>query len=306
MKNIFIVFLIIGLLLITGCGGNAQENDENAQAQIETSATDVPATDIVPTNTAASIVEPTLPPTLEATAEPTATRVPTLPWTTFTGGNIKAPILLYYSIGLNDDGLADFYHVTIEEFDKQMQTLAMHGFEAVTIDQLVDVIWRGGSIPEKPVVITFDYGNSSVYEKAFPIMKKYGFVGSVYYVASWFGLETSMTTPQILELMDAGWSLGSMSYTHRSMVAAYLELQYEMRMSKLRLEELFSVNVNTFAYPYGEMNEYVGGKVGDYGYTGAVGLGESIYQGLFNVYYLSRIEVHGFMPITDFLKIFDQ
>jgi hypothetical protein len=306
MRNKIIIFLIIGLIIVTGCGGNAEKNDETTQAQVEATATDVPLPEIVPTNTTTLIEEPTITPTLEATAEPTATRVPTLPWTTFTGGSIKAPILLYYSIGLNDDGLADFYHVTIENFEKQMQTLSMHGYETVTTDQLVDVIWSGGSIPERPVVITFDYGNSSVYEEAFPIMEKYGFVGSVYYVASWFGLEESMTTPQILELTDAGWSLGSMSYTHRSMVTAYLELQYEMRMSKLRLEELFGVDVNTFAYPYGEMNEYVGGKVGGYGYTGAVGLGESIYQGLFNVYYLSRIEVHGFMPINDFLKIFDQ
>jgi len=287
------------LLFIIGCNGNAQNNENDTLAQAEQTATNTPMPEPTPTNTEIPIPEATFTPTVEPTSTPT----PRPPWVWHEAGTIKAPILLYHHVDLNSSGYADRYYISPEDFEIQMRALAAQGYETVTIDYLVDVIWSGGLMPEKPVVLTFDDGQLSVYENAYPIMKELGFVGSIYYVASWFGSEVGMNNSEIQELVDAGWSLGSHSYTHRSMIAAYLELQYEMRQSKLKLEELFGVEVNTFAYPFGDMDEYAGRKVGNYGYTGAVGLGDSVYQGLYNIYYLSRIEIYGTTSLVDFLGI---
>jgi peptidoglycan/xylan/chitin deacetylase (PgdA/CDA1 family) len=71
-------------------------------------------------------------------------------------------------------------------------------------------------------VIWFDDGLLSVYENAFPIMKKYGLIGIVAVISSKVGsfqeIENKtfpcMNIQQLKELIENGWEVASHSFTH--------------------------------------------------------------------------------------------
>ena len=286
-------------VVLSGCSESAQINEEATQPYI------------APTKTQKPIIEPTLKSTLIPTqainSTPTTTPSPTStskpPWIWHESGDVDVPVLLYHHIDTKENGEESRYYVSPEDFKQQMLTLSQLGHETITVDYLVEIIRHGGLLPEKPLVITFDDGQLSVYENAYPIMRDLGFVGTVYIVSSWVGSGFLMDIAEIQELADQGWSIGSHSNSHKNLVEFSSELHYEMRMSKLDLEDQLGVDVSTFAYPFGVIDEFVGTKVREYGYTGAVGLGSQTSQGLFNLYYLSRIEIFGTFSIDEFLEM---
>jgi len=65
-----------------------------------------------------------------------------------------------------------------------------------------------------PVMIQFDDGNLTVYEKAFPLMKARGIVGTFNVVTSFIGTEGNCSWEQLREMQDAGWTIASHSIDH--------------------------------------------------------------------------------------------
>ncbi len=107
------------------------------------------------------------------------------------------------------------------------------------------------------VSFTFDDGYESVYTTAFPILEKYGQVGTVYVVPQVVGTEGYLTREQLHELADAGWEIGSHSMTHADLTAIALhEAELELATSKAWLEGA-GFRVHSFASPYGKYNDQV-------------------------------------------------
>ncbi|MGN1308085.1 MAG: polysaccharide deacetylase family protein, partial [Faecousia sp.] len=87
------------------------------------------------------------------------------------------PILMYHHFA--DEVTADTY-ISPAVFDAQMKTLSEAGYTAVTFQEMIDYVYHGGSLPEKPVCITIDDGYYSNYEIAWPILEKYGMKATVF------------------------------------------------------------------------------------------------------------------------------
>ena len=116
-------------------------------------------------------------------------------------------------------------------FARQMRYLHDQGYKAVTLRQVVNA-WQGkGTLPRKPVVISFDDGYPSHYQTAAPIMNEYGWVGLLN--ADWNVLEKShRLAAQVRLLAAAGWEIGSHSLTHPDLTtldAAALERRWRAR-----------------------------------------------------------------------------
>ena len=62
-------------------------------------------------------------------------------------------------------------------FEQEIRLLKEQGYTAVGLDDVA--AWKAGkkTLPEKSVVITFDDGDRSVLEIAYPILKRWGLVG---------------------------------------------------------------------------------------------------------------------------------
>ena len=199
------------------------------------------------------------------------------------------PILLYHHIA--DDSGWNRYFVSPDNFRQQMKALSKWGYTSITPSYLAQVLINGGELPERPVIITFDDGNLDVYANAFPIMQKFGFVGTFYIVAARVGSYNLVDAAQLRELAAAGWEIGSHSSTHLDLTSDHSQVRYEVLESRLKLEEDIGLPVRSFAYPFGTVDEFIANQTSEYGYSNAMGLGALNEQTLGSLFYLSRREV---------------
>ncbi len=208
-------------------------------------------------------------------------------------GRIKCPIFLYHRISIpenynpnNINWRINPYYVLPDEFRKQIQMLNNWGYTTIPIKKLTNAISLGETLPDRPIIITFDDGDESVYTQAFPIMKEFGFTGVIYLVYNYIGTPGYMTVDQIKELAAAGWEVGSHSMTHSDLTTAS-SLNYEVMISRRKLEILLHVPVRSFAYPFGKDDINLRNFVARY-YTSAMGLGVYVTQRPGDQYYLWR------------------
>jgi peptidoglycan/xylan/chitin deacetylase (PgdA/CDA1 family) len=205
---------------------------------------------------------------------------------------VTVPILLYHRI--TDERAADSrYSVSIENFFQQMEELNYWGYSTISVEQLVDHISKGHTLPPRPVVISFDDGYLDVYNNAFPIMEKYGFTGTVYVVANRLNAEGFLQEEDLKTLLDQGWEIGSHGMTHTELTQNHALVRQEILQSRLDLEKALGIKVSSFAYPFGSVDGYISNKVFDYGYRAAVGVGHLVVHSFGTVYNLSRREVQG-------------
>ena len=279
------VFLLVSLLLLAGgCG------------QVPVPATVTPTIPL-PTLTAASTDTATLVPsptfTLTPSLTPTPTITPSPTWAFTPFGKIICPILLYHRIGEPPDARAASarYYVTPADFEQQMQALFEWGYTAIPMSLLVTAVTQGAELPQRPIVISFDDGDMSVYTTAYPIMQRYGLTGINYLVVNRLGIDGYMGVNEIKELTNSGWEVGSHGITHTDLVTIPHKLEYEEYQSRVDLQAALGVPVDTFAYPFGSYNESVSRRLPDYGYRAAMGLGTFYGHSRSDLLYMSRLEI---------------
>ncbi len=304
--------LIVVLVILTLAGCSTPKATE-APGAVYTAAALTVSANITQTAASLPTATPTAVPT--NTAAPTATLAPTatvpLPtptWVTLPPGKVTVPILLYYHVGDGkEDNLYYQWETNIDipsaDFRHQMQILKDAGYTSVTVSKIADVLLKGGELPAKPVAITFDVITTGIYNKAFPIMKAYGFVGTLYVTSNQVNGEGVLNERQIKELVTAGWEIGSRGSNGVDLTLDHSVLSDEISGSRLRLEGMFGVPVTSFSYPYGSMDPAVASRVNEWGYRSAVGLLNFYDHTLANLYYLPRLEVKNTWSKQDFVSV---
>jgi peptidoglycan/xylan/chitin deacetylase (PgdA/CDA1 family) len=131
-------------------------------------------------------------------------------------------------------------------------------------------------------------------------MRDLGFVGAFYIVGNRLQSKDYVNEDQMRDLIDNGWEIGSHSMSHIDLTLDYSSVWYEVRQSRLTLQDATGESIDTFAYAYGKTDEFITGKVSEYGYKAAMGLGTSWEHTLWTLFYLSRIEVHGDYSLATF------
>ena len=170
--------------------------------------------------------------------------------------------------------------------------------------QLRDVVRRGyvgatlTEALERPparrvVVVTFDDGFRSVLEPARPVLAEVGLPGTVFAVTafpgssrplSWPGVShwlttphagelTSLSWPELRELADAGWEVGSHTHTHPHLTQTDDEtLAGELAGSRAICERELGRPCRTLAYPYGDADGRVVRAAEQAGYAAAAAM----------------------------------
>lgn len=270
MKHRYSLFLGLAFLL-SACGTTAIAAPKATESVTQ-----------MPTPTLMATVSPTFSPS----PVPTTTRVVQGP------DAVIVPILLYHRIGISP--INSQYYVPPEKFEAQMKLLHDWEYTIIPIELLVKAIQEGAELPPRPVIITFDDGDITVYTTAFPIMKTYGLTGVVYIVGNYMNTDGYMSADQIKELTAAGWEVGSHSRSHRILTKLDPATQREeIVQARKDLQEATGSPVQTFAYPFGIMNNAVGSYAHFAGYIAAMGLGFTSDQGVSNLFWLQRRDVKG-------------
>lgn len=93
---------------------------------------------------------------------------------------MKVPVLMYHSVSDNQEWLWGHLSCPISVFEDHVRSLSSSGFITVSLQELYDHMKYGAALPPKPVVLTFDDGYLDNWVYAFPILKRYGFKGTIF------------------------------------------------------------------------------------------------------------------------------
>jgi len=177
--------------------------------------------------------------------------------------DLSIPVLYYHSVSTVPK---NEICMPPSEFEKQMAYLSEQGYHTVSVTQIYDFFTGKGTLPDKPIAITFDDGYKDNYTNAFPTMKKYGFTGTIFVIAENIGSNNILTWDDLKALIKEGWQIGGHSMTHVDLTKLDSpKLTEEVKNSKLSLEKKLEP-IKSFCYPFGAYNAKVEKAVQDAGY----------------------------------------
>jgi poly-beta-1,6-N-acetyl-D-glucosamine N-deacetylase len=113
----------------------------------------------------------------------------------------------------------DQYATSTRNLAAHFDWLKSHGYNVISVQQLIDARSGRGGLPQKAVLLTFDDGLRSVYTKVFPLLKAYHYPAVVAVVGAWVDLTLDdkvdygprpflrgdfVTWDQLREMQDSG------------------------------------------------------------------------------------------------------
>ena len=205
------------------------------------------------------------------------------------------PVLMYHVIAdpPSSAQLPELY-VDPKTFDRQMEALEKQGYTGVSLNQVYGAWFKGGELPEKPVVVSFDDGYRSQYVYARPELRKLGWPGVLSAIAGRIGQPGAELSNQMVQTMiNDGWELDSHTINHVDVSqASGSELQREVGGSRRMLQQRFHQPINFFCYPSGAYDDQAIQAVRAAGYLGATTTNEGLASKS-EMYTLKRIRVDG-------------
>ena len=157
-------------------------------------------------------------------------------------------------------------------FARQMDLLGKQRqhFPVARLDQVAGFL-ASGERHSRRVVLTFDDAWADNHANALGPLSQHHLPAILYVPSRLLGHPGYMTRTQVLEMDDAGVTIGAHSRTHPDLRACPPErLEREVRGSKEDLEDLLAKPVTSFAYPTGLTDERVQAAVAAAGFTSAV------------------------------------
>lgn len=86
--------------------------------------------------------------------------------------SVRLPVLMYHKVLKNRNSLGK-YTVLPSELEADLIYMKEHGYTTVTVEDLVAYVYNDVSLPEKPIMLTFDDGFRSYYTYVLPLLEKY-------------------------------------------------------------------------------------------------------------------------------------
>jgi peptidoglycan/xylan/chitin deacetylase (PgdA/CDA1 family) len=207
--------------------------------------------------------------------------------------NAAVPVLMYHVINTPKPGTAEpELWVSRDDFQAQMKYLADHGYHGVTLRQVWDAWHKGGLLPSKPIVISFDDGYHSHYTNALPILKSQGWPGVE-------NLEVNQTQEdlkpdEVKALIAAGWEVDAHTISHPDLTTLDdSQLQQEVAGSRQQIRQQYGVPVDFFCYPAGRFDDRVIAAVKAAGFVGATTTQLGLAKPDEDPYQLPRVRVNG-------------
>lgn len=185
-----------------------------------------------------------------------------------------------------------------ERFRQQLKLIDSLNFTPITFMDYQLYLEDQLTLPEKPIILTFDEGHLDTYEVALPILREFGMKAVIYVIgnrsqryALWNQNHENdecplMTNEQILRAREDGFEIGAHSMNHTKFTnLGKEELHEEVVGSKKSLEALLDETILSFAYPYGLHDQRAYTIVRNSGFkfacgvqTGPPGFGDDIFD----------------------------
>jgi len=129
--------------------------------------------------------------------------------------SVQLPVVMYHSL-LKDTKLQGQFVIDPQKFEDDLKMLKEKGYTTVTVKDLIDYVYNDKSLPEKPILLTFDDGYYNNYLYAYPLLKKYeckAVISPVVYYSEVYSESTDApsasyshcTWEQLKEMQESGY-----------------------------------------------------------------------------------------------------
>lgn len=196
------------------------------------------------------------------------------------GQSVDVPIIMYHAVS-DVQSIQGEYVISSAEFENDLKYLADNGYTTVFVEDIVNFVNGNGSLPEKPIVLTFDDGYYNNYLYVFPLLKKYNAKATISPIAYYSELYTETTDvnecyshstwSELKEMHESGCvEIGNHTYnlhtndsiqTGVGKISGESSNTYKERITQDILTAQNMIKENTgkectvFAYPFGKYNE---------------------------------------------------
>ncbi len=182
------------------------------------------------------------------------------------------PVLMYHKVPDVAPATKHQIFVTKDNFARHLAFFRRRGLTPITFaDYLAFARAQRplADFPKRPVILTFDDGYEDNYVNLLPLMQHYGYRGVLYLLGDFaadhnhWDLAADPTEPRAALMSEAqkhafvaaGWEIGAHTLSHPHLPALPLpEAIAEIKASKQALEARLHLVIETFAYPYGDLN----------------------------------------------------
>jgi peptidoglycan/xylan/chitin deacetylase (PgdA/CDA1 family) len=220
----------------------------------------------------------------------------------------RVPVLMYHGVSA-----ATLTSITPALFAQQMSMLHRAGVRVLPLHEVVDRLHRNLPLPFRALAITFDDGLRSVYDAAWPVLRRFGFPATVFLVANyldrdngWPGQppqvkpEPMLTWSQVRELDRDGLEMAAHTLDHpRLDLLAEDAVRAQVAGSRTAIESQLGHEITLFAYPYGRHTPAVRAIAGE-SFTGACTARPGFVKDGSDPLRLDRIDV-GYLTTHPFL-----
>lgn len=227
----------------------------------------------------------------------------------YVNGYQTVPILCYHRFGLDKSKMV----VAPSDFARQMDYLAQHDYRVVRLGDLIEFLQGKRALPKRAVVITMDDGYKSVYQHAFPVLRRLGFPATVFVYSDYVGAREGLTWKEMQEMTASGLvDIQPHSKTHSNLGFAQPgegesdyqhRLQAETQAPLNDISKNLGIPVHTFAYPYGDTNKDVIEQLKQRDYRLAVTVQPGNNAAFAYPYMLQRSMVFGDQDLDGFAKL---
>lgn len=185
------------------------------------------------------------------------------------GRAMNFQVLLYHGVTLHREeirGKPSREYLSRDEFHSQIRWMKEQKCTFMTLKECRELALRD-AIPPRGVCLTFDDGKKSHLDLVAPVLVEEGIRGTFFIITDWLRRPNFLEPGDLRKLSDLGMEVGSHSLSHPFMTGlSESEMRREASDSKRFLEDLISAPVESYSYPYGDVNGRVRGTVAEAGY----------------------------------------
>lgn len=174
-------------------------------------------------------------------------------------GSQAAVVLLYHHVS---DTTPKSTSISPAQFDAQMDYLERNNFTIVPLLELTEKLRKGENLPDKTVAITFDDSYVSVYQSAFPRLKKRGWPFTFFVNTDSVGAgKLFVSWDQLREMSRHGVTIANHTTRHNhlprrekseSLAQWRLRIAAEIKSAQEKIAQEIGSAPKILAYPYGE------------------------------------------------------
>lgn len=224
----------------------------------------------------------------------------------------SVPILLYHFTADSIPDGARRWNMPPKRFEQHIKHFRDLEYTPLTVTHFTQAA-ADGTLPKRPILVTFDDGTADFLTGALPILQKYSFPATLYITTNYIGATTRwltdedcgempmLTWDQVREIQASGLvEIGAHTETHPHLdIIPRTQAKAEITGSKQALEEQLQQSIHSFAYPHGHHDKHVRQLVIDAGYTSACAVKNALSAPIDDHFALSRLTIEIDMNLED-------